>query len=209
MPTINLDANATYGILPEVRDELGRFSDYGLNPSSIHSSGQRARALIEESRFEVGLLVGCSAQDKIIFTSGATEANNLVFLGLLLDKDRARGNIVTSDIEHPSVVEPARRLARHGFELRMIPSFSTTDSSTIPDLSLLVDQETQLASIAACMMFKEENFPLPKNNLDLNGFPAMINSCMRCSFQQILLPCLTNQRLYIWLNKLQCRNIPH
>lgn len=113
MTHINFDANATYGCLPEVIEGVRSFlSEDLLNPSSIHLGGQRARGLIEEARDSVGALVGASKKDKVIFTSGATEANNWVFsevreraLALNIPDPKA----ITTSIEHPSILEAASR----------------------------------------------------------------------------------------------------
>lgn len=111
--TTNLDKNATYGITGEVHAAI--INEFGKrplgNPSSIHSSGQRARFLIEEARSSVAELVGAGGGDRVIFTSGASEANNCVILGTALNP---RAHIITSTIEHPSVLEAVREGARRG-----------------------------------------------------------------------------------------------
>lgn len=99
---INFDRNASYGLLVEVAGELHRSGLQHLNPSSIHSGGQEARALVEEARERVGILVGASGSDRVVFTSGATEANNMA---VSLARE---GKAVCSAIEHPSVLEPLR-----------------------------------------------------------------------------------------------------
>src|SRR5262245_28650359 len=77
---INLDANATYGLLREVEEGLRSIGLSHVNPSSIHQGGQRARALIEQSREEIRLLLDVPKNARIIFTSGATEANTTAVL---------------------------------------------------------------------------------------------------------------------------------
>ena len=95
---------------------------YG-NPSSTHSFGQKTRAAIEQAREQVAHFLGCQA-DEVIFTSGATEANNLAIQGVIkstLSFDRvprvhhgAKSHIVTTAIEHESVLEPCHSLEREG-----------------------------------------------------------------------------------------------
>lgn len=119
--TYNLDVNASANVLPEVRTELIRIlqseSDLGLNPSSIHSDGQVARALIEESRASIRRALNLSKGTRIIFTSGATEGNvQAHWMGFRRIQRAHRGEgapvAVTSAVEHPSVLEPFREFAQ-------------------------------------------------------------------------------------------------
>jgi cysteine desulfurase len=109
---IYLDNNASTPLDPEVRDAMNAAEDLYGNPSSVHSAGRRARRAIEEAREEVARLVGASPEE-IFFTSGGTESNALAIFGTIA---RARGRIVTSAAEHPSVREPIARLGEAGFE---------------------------------------------------------------------------------------------
>lgn len=92
------------------------------NPSSAHAIGRQARALLDEFRERVAKLWACRPSE-IIFTSGGTEANNLAVLGTARAlKDRGR-HLVTSAIEHPSVLRPFEYLAKYeGFELSIVRS---------------------------------------------------------------------------------------
>jgi cysteine desulfurase len=116
---IYLDYNATTPVDPEVYDAV--FSslkrDSG-NPSSSHLAGRRAREVIEHSRGSVADLLGCSPED-ILFTSGGTESNNLALMGTALA--HAKGHIVTSSIEHPSVFNTCRHLESLGFDVTYAP----------------------------------------------------------------------------------------
>ncbi len=86
------------------------------NPSSLHSFGRGARRLVENSRSQVAAL--CRARDdEIIFSSGATEANNMALYGLAACAKTNQRQILLSPTEHPSVLEPCKRLAAKGFEL--------------------------------------------------------------------------------------------
>jgi cysteine desulfurase len=136
---INLDANASYGCLPEViegvREALG-----ALNPSSIHAGGQRARALIERARDSVAALLGLRRKERIIFTSGATEANaTALFSPFATAKAGERGPPLwlTSALEHHSVLEPFARLSRMGFpgEILSAPAGFLTPESVAAWLS--------------------------------------------------------------------------
>jgi cysteine desulfurase len=106
---IYLDFNATTPPLDEVIEaqrEAARVA-WG-NPSSIHEDGRRARALVEDARARVAELAECDPRD-VIFTSGGTEANNLALRSAF---SKTRGTLITSRLEHPSVVQVAEALAR-------------------------------------------------------------------------------------------------
>ena len=93
-----MDYNASAPIQQEVLDFMIDSYKYIGNPSSIHTSGRKARALIEDARENIGRLIDCSSQD-IIFTSGATEANTMAF------KIINNYKVAVSSIEHPSILE--------------------------------------------------------------------------------------------------------
>jgi cysteine desulfurase len=117
---IYLDYNATTPVDPEVYDAV--FSslrrDTG-NPSSSHLAGRKAREVIEHSRGSVADLLGCSPED-ILFTSGGTESNNLAIMGTALA--HKQGHIITSSIEHPSVLNTCRHLETLGFNVTYAPA---------------------------------------------------------------------------------------
>ena len=105
-----LDWNAGAPLRPEARTAVLAALDAVGNPSSPHSEGRRVRALVEDAREEVAALVGAKPAE-VVFTSGATEANNTV-----LAAGWAGGwqTILLAGIEHDSVLAPARSLARSG-----------------------------------------------------------------------------------------------
>jgi cysteine desulfurase len=117
---IYLDNAATTAVDPRVVEEmlacLGPTGDYA-NPSAVgHAPGRRARARVEQARAEVAALVGADPS-QVIFTSGATEADNLALLGAArFYRERGR-HIVTSRTEHPAVLDACRQLEREGFEV--------------------------------------------------------------------------------------------
>jgi len=99
-PRIYLDYNATSPLREESREAVGAALDLVGNPSSVHGFGREARRSVEAARESVAALVG-AAPAEVVFTSGATEANNLA-LGAVGGRD-----LLTSEIEHPSVLEAA------------------------------------------------------------------------------------------------------
>ncbi len=104
-----MDWNATAPLLPSVRDALVSALDLSGNPSSVHKEGRAVRAAIESARRDVAALVGAQASH-VVFTSGATEAANLV-LSPLFKMGRASlniGHLYVSAIEHPALREGGR-----------------------------------------------------------------------------------------------------
>jgi len=99
---IYLDFNASAPLKPEGRDATVAALSIGGNPSSVHQSGREARAVIERARQDVADLVKARAQD-VIFTSGATEANNLAIRGFVPEGEPHR--VIVNVTEHPSVLE--------------------------------------------------------------------------------------------------------
>lgn len=101
---IDLDANATTPLLPAARDAMFALGEIG-NPSSAHALGRKGRRVLEDARERIAARIG-AFPDEVIFTSGATEANNLAIFGL----GGSARHILASPIEHPSVAEPLKQL---------------------------------------------------------------------------------------------------
>lgn len=116
-----LDAAATAPLRPEARAAMLAVWDAGqANASSVHSAGYRARAAVDTARERLARALG-ARPGEIVFTSGGTEANTLAIVGLALARPRGR-HLVTSAIEHSSVLESCRFLERvFGFELTIVP----------------------------------------------------------------------------------------
>ena len=109
---IYLDNNATTPLLPAVWEAMRPYAlDHSGNPASSHHAGRRARQALEDARERIAQLLDAQGED-VLFTSGATEANNLAIFGLAGD---APGHLVSSPIEHPSVLEPIEQLVAGGF----------------------------------------------------------------------------------------------
>ncbi|HLY12318.1 MAG TPA: cysteine desulfurase family protein [Planctomycetota bacterium] len=118
---IYLDNAATTRMKPEVRAAMEPFldRDYG-NASSLHAAGRRARRALEDARETVAACLGADPKE-IVFTSGATESNALSILGTA-EALRSRGDhLVTSEIEHPSVLEAVARLEGQGWRVTRVP----------------------------------------------------------------------------------------
>jgi cysteine desulfurase len=147
---VYLDHNASTPIDPEALDTLLRVSrDVYANPSSIeHSYGNAASDEVELARSKIAEVIGCRPQE-VIFTSGSTEANNLAILGSYPAlKDVGRGHIITSQIEHPSVLACFDFLEKHGARVTRLP----VEENCVVDMDALKDSvgsDTGLVSIMA------------------------------------------------------------
>src|SRR6266851_1435083 len=110
---IYLDHNAGAPLRPAAREAMMRFLAGRTegNPASVHLSGQRARRLLEHARADVAALIDAPVRS-IVFTSGGTESNNLAILGALQALGGRRRRIVTSEIEHSSIIAPMAELER-------------------------------------------------------------------------------------------------
>lgn len=121
MPRYYVDYAASAPLLPEawaamvpwLRDEFG-------NPSSIHAEGRRAKGEIDAAREVISAGLGCLFGE-VIFTSGGTEAGNLVLLGAAMGRPSGRNRVLISEIEHECVLACAEPLQRLGLEVEFIP----------------------------------------------------------------------------------------
>ncbi len=123
MPAIYLDCNATTPLDPEVREVLLYYygDGYGNEGSRTHEFGTRAKQAVQKARDQIAAVVAAQ-RDEIIFTSGATESNNLAILGLAeAGKAQGKRHLVTTTIEHKAVLEPFAKLELDGFEVTRLP----------------------------------------------------------------------------------------
>jgi cysteine desulfurase len=117
-----MDHTAGMPVDPRVLEAMmPYFSQQYGNPFSIHSWGNEARKALEDARARVAALVGAKRNEEIFFTSGGTESNNLAIKGVAY-RNKDRGNhIVTSTIEHMSVMNPCKALMKEGFNITYVP----------------------------------------------------------------------------------------
>src|ERR1051325_2579780 len=111
---IYLDFNASTPVAPEVVEAMRIVIEepYG-NPSSGHWAGRPARELVDQARMQAAGLLGCEPHE-IVFTSGGSEANNYALKGVFFASGRADAHILTTQVEHPAVIQPCRFLERLG-----------------------------------------------------------------------------------------------
>ncbi len=119
MKRIYFDNNATTPVTPEVREAmLPLLGEIFGNPSSAHREGEQARAEVDQARARVATLLNTSPA-RIIFTSGGTEANNLAIFSAAA-ADPQKRHLISSRVEHPSVLAPLKFLAGHGYEVELL-----------------------------------------------------------------------------------------
>ena len=118
---VYLDYNATTPVDQAVAAAMSPYLyEHFGNPSSAHSYGLAARQAVDKARSQVANLIGAE-EHEIVFTSGGSESNNMVFQGMMALQGSAdgvgEGHVITSQIEHPAVLEPCRHCASHGMRI--------------------------------------------------------------------------------------------
>jgi len=145
---IYLDNSATTRLDPRVLADMKPYltGEYG-NASSIHYMGQNNNLVLEAARDKIAKILGAPARG-IVFTSGASESNNLIIKGVMFANSEKGKHLIVSAIEHPCVLQSARQLIKHGFELDIAP---VTEAGLIDLVALekLIRPDTVLVSIMA------------------------------------------------------------
>jgi cysteine desulfurase len=147
---IYLDNAATTPISKNVAKKINHFilNNYA-NPSSKHSLGKKARKQIDDSRKQIAKVINARPEE-IIFTSGATESNNLAIRGIL--KATGKNHIITSTIEHPSVLDTCKSLQKEGVKIDYIE----VDKEGIINLEELESKITKDAALVSIMHVNNE-----------------------------------------------------
>lgn len=143
---IYLDYNATTPIDKEVADAMlpYLYGNFG-NPSSTHELGVTAKNAVEHARKQVAKLLNCSPEE-IIFTSGGSESNNTVIKGVAFTYKNKGNHIITSQVEHPAIINPCKYLEKLGYEVSYLPvdEYGIVKSS---DVEKLITDKTILVTI--------------------------------------------------------------
>jgi cysteine desulfurase len=143
---VYMDYGATTPLDPEVLKVMKGLQRHFGNPSSLHSYGMEAKSLLEEARAKVAGFLGAESNE-VIFTSGATESDNLAIIGYAMANKDKGNHIITSGIEHPAVLESCRFLEKHGFSITYVPV--CTEGIIDPgDVAKAITPKTMLISIA-------------------------------------------------------------
>jgi len=142
--SIYLDHNATTPLHPSVKAAMLEAMECCGNPSSIHSDGRNARAAVENARRSVSALLNCTAR-RLVFAGSGSEANNLAVKGVAFASG-SKKHIITTAIEHPSVLNTCRSLEQQGFAITYLPvdRYGMVDPA---DLGAAFREDTCLVSV--------------------------------------------------------------
>ena len=143
---IYLDYCATTPVHSSVREKMSRALDWDFgNPSSMHWAGKDSKQLMAQARMDVAEGIGCRP-DEIIFTSGATEADNLALFGILRQFPPNKAHVITSSIEHHAILHTAEQLEREGYSVTYVP-VNENGLVNPEDVRRAIRPETKLISI--------------------------------------------------------------
>jgi cysteine desulfurase len=150
---IYLDAHSTTPVDPRVLEAmLPYFSEkFGNAASKTHAFGWTAESAVERSREAVAAIVGARSPKEIVFTSGATESDNLAVKGVV-EAFEPGAHVVTTAIEHHAVLDPCRYLEARGFTLTVVP----VESNGIVDPARVVDAITERTVLVSVMLANNE-----------------------------------------------------
>jgi cysteine desulfurase len=138
--TTRLDPRVLESMLPWLTDH------YGNAGSVTHDMGREARAAVDGARETFARAIGATARE-IVFTSGATESNNLALLGTAARRDKDRGHVITVATEHHAVLEPIEHLERTGFAVTRLPVAPGTGILSLDALDAAFHSDTFLVSV--------------------------------------------------------------
>ena len=146
--TVYLDLNATSPVLKPVADLVYKMmvEEYGNAGSRTHEFGSQAKKAVERARGQVASVVDAN-KSEVIFTSGATESNNIAILGMKqFGIENNKKHIITTRIEHKAVLEPIEYLAKNGFDISYL-EVSDSGVINVSALEQLIREDTLLISI--------------------------------------------------------------
>lgn len=138
--TTRLDPRVLESMLPWLTDH------YGNAGSVTHDMGREARAAVDGARETFARAIGATARE-IVFTSGATESNNLALLGTAARRDKDRGHVITVATEHHAVLDPIEHLERTGFAVTRLPVAPGTGILSLDALDAAFHSDTFLVSV--------------------------------------------------------------
>lgn len=187
--TVYLDFNATTPVDKRVADEIVHYlvEEYGNAGSRTHELGQRAQKAVSTARQQIADVIDAQ-DDEVIFTSGATEANNIALLGLANEGDRlGRRHIVSTAIEHKAVLGPLKRLGEMGFDVDLVRP-GLDGRVTADDICSAVRPDTLLVSVMAANNETGIMQPIEEICQTLEGHDAWLHVDAAQSFGKELAP---------------------
>lgn len=174
---IYLDNAATTKVCDTAKDAcIYAISEVWGNPSSLHGLGIAAEKIMQNSKEHISKAIGCMS-DEIYFTSGATESNNTAILGLCETYGRRKKKVVTSAVEHPSVLQPFEKLKARGYEVTIV----YPDSNGIISADALIDAVDDNTCLISAMLVNNENgyiLPIEKAFKEIKAeYPDCMTHC--------------------------------
>ena len=152
MRHVYLDHNATTPVLPDVLEAMLPFQREAFgNPSSVHQFGRRARVAVDDARDAVADVLRAPASS-VIFSSGGTEANNTIIKGVAQARRERGRHLVTSQIEHPAVLDACEALERQGYEITYVP----VDEHGVVDPQAVRESLTDQTILVSIMLANNE-----------------------------------------------------
>jgi len=173
---VYLDCNATTPVDPEVEKEFLIYvrEEFGNSGSRTHEFGARAKQAVQRARDQVAGVVKCQ-REEVIFTSGATESNNLAILGLREFAEKSgRRRIVSTAIEHKAVLEPLEHLAQHGFDVTLVEP-EANGAVAVPRIISSLRPDTLLVSVMQVNNETGVVQPIREIAAALEGHPAFFH----------------------------------
>lgn len=145
---IYLDNHSTTRLAPRVLEAMLPWltDHYGNAGSTTHQMGREAREAVDAARETFAAAIGATARE-IVFTSGATESNNLAILGTASRRGAAKGHVITAVTEHHAVLDPIEHLAREGFAVTRLPVAAGTGLLDPADVAAALRPDTFLVSV--------------------------------------------------------------
>jgi len=189
MFSVYLDCNATTPLDPEVREVLFHYltEEFGNEGSRTHEYGSRAKQAVQKARDQVGAVVNAK-RDEVIFTSGATESNNLAIMGLAAHGlEVGKRHLIGTRIEHKAIIEPLEELEKQGFEVTWL-SCDQEGRVSLEELSNALRADTLLVSIMAANNETGVRQPIEKIAMLLEGHEAYFHTDAAQAFGKDLEP---------------------
>ncbi len=177
MSPVYLDCNATTPLDPVVREVLFHYltEEYGNEGSRTHEYGSRAKQAVQKARDQVAAVVNAK-REEVIFTSGATESNNLAILGLAAHgQDTGKRHLIGTRLEHKAVIEPLEAMEKQGFEVSWL-GCDEQGRVRIEELKQALRPDTLLVSIMAANNETGVRQPLDEICRVLDGHDAFLHT---------------------------------
>ena len=173
---IYLDYSATTPVDSEVIRTFSKAcEDYWANPNSLHKEGVKANSLINAATEQIASILGVNSSE-IIYTSGASEANNMAIKGICFKYKNRGKHIITTTLEHSSVLEVFKYLENEGFEV----SYAKLDENGVVDideLKKIIRDDTILVSICSVNSEVGVRQPVEEIGLLLKDYPKLYFHC--------------------------------